>query len=269
MQKTKQNYFKDRSIYYATFPISNQAQKGIEWDFNLKAVYFVGILDFVFDDNKGDDNYYHHEIKLMDTLTKQVFYDKLAFIYLEMPKFSKTEEELQTHFDKWLYVLKNLPNLEKRPAKLQERVFETLFRAAEIAKFSHKEVDAYEESLKGYRDFKNSMDTAEDIGIEKGEKRGFEKGEKVGIKKGEKRGIKKGEKIGIKKGEKIGIEKGEKIGIEKGEKIGIEKGEKIGIEKERKENRIKVVRTAIQQNLSIDIIKALTGLSEEEINKLR
>jgi len=51
----------------------------------------------------------------------------LTYIYLEMPKFTKTIDELETHFDKWLYVLKNLENLIDRPAKLRERVFKQAF----------------------------------------------------------------------------------------------------------------------------------------------
>ncbi|OAV73517.1 hypothetical protein Barb6_00137 [Bacteroidales bacterium Barb6] len=167
MQKVKQNYFKDRSIFYSTFPIQEQGIQG-EWNFSLKAVYLIGVLDFVFDEDKDDLSYYHHEIKLRDTKKHQVFYDKLTFIYLEMPKFDKTEEELETHFDKWMYVLKNLPILEKRPLKLQEKVFESLFKTAEIAQFTSVERTYYEDSLKIYRDLKNSMDTAEEEGLKKG-----------------------------------------------------------------------------------------------------
>ena len=48
LQKAKQNYFKERTIYYSTFPIREQAEKG-EWNYNLKAIYCIGILDFTFD----------------------------------------------------------------------------------------------------------------------------------------------------------------------------------------------------------------------------
>ncbi len=102
LQKAEQNYFKDRSIYYSTFPIQQQAQKG-PWDFKLKAVYTIGILDFVFAEDKYDNDVFHHEVQLFDKSTQKVFYDKLTYIYLEMPKFKKTEDQLETHFDKWLY----------------------------------------------------------------------------------------------------------------------------------------------------------------------
>lgn len=115
MQKGEQQFFKDRSVFYSTFPIREQAKRG-NWDYELKAVYTVGILNFVFDDK--DDEYFHHEVKLMDIYTKEVFYDKLTFVYLEMPKFNKREDELVTMFDKWLFVLRNLATLLERPAAL-------------------------------------------------------------------------------------------------------------------------------------------------------
>ncbi|OAV65916.1 hypothetical protein Barb6XT_02200 [Bacteroidales bacterium Barb6XT] len=168
MQKVKQNYFKDRSIFYSTFPIQEQGIQGEDWNFSLKAVYLIGILDFVFDEDKDDLSYYHHEIKLRDTKKCLVFYDKLTFIYLEMPKFNKTEEELENRFDKWMYVLKNLPKLEKRPLKLQEKVFDSLFKTAEMAQFTPAERLYYEDSLKDYRDMKNSMDTTKAEGKAEG-----------------------------------------------------------------------------------------------------
>jgi len=105
MQKARLNFFKDRSVYYASFPIRDQGLKG-DWDYCLKSVYTIGILNFVFNESKDDKNYYHSEVKLMDTQKKTVFYDKLTFIYLEMPKFNKSVEELTTRFEKWMYVLK-------------------------------------------------------------------------------------------------------------------------------------------------------------------
>ncbi len=173
MQKGEQAFFKDRSIYYATFPIREQAIKGSEWNYQLKAVYTVAILNFVFDDK--DDDYFHHEVKLVDMRTKKVFYDKLTFIYLEMPKFNKTEYELETMFDKWMFVLRNLSRLMERPVALQERVFERLFKAAEIANFDRKELIEYEDSLKNYRDWYSVVSTAEQKGIQKGIQEGEKK----------------------------------------------------------------------------------------------
>ena len=172
MQKADQQYFKDRSVYYSSFPIRSQGEKG-RWRFGLKAVYTIGILDFVFDEDKDDEEYYHHEVKLMDVRKKEgdpstmlstsqtPFYNNLTYIYIEMPKFRKTEDELVSMYDKWLFVLKNLTRLMERPAALQERVFTRFFEQAEIARFTPDESRIYEESLKQYRDLRNVVNSAE------------------------------------------------------------------------------------------------------------
>jgi predicted transposase/invertase (TIGR01784 family) len=163
LQKTKQNFFKDRTVYYSTFPIREQAKRA-DWDYELKAVYTIAILDFVFDTDKDEPNKIRYDVKLTDIETKKIFYDKLTFIYLEMPKFNKSVDELETRFDKWLYVLRNLNKLDRVPEKLRERIFDKLFETAEISKFSQEQARFYEDSLKYYRDLKNSLDTAHDEG---------------------------------------------------------------------------------------------------------
>ena len=159
MQNVYQEFFKDRTIYYSTFPIREQAPKG-EWDFHLNAVYTIGLLNFNFAEGLDEAHHWHHEVKLMEVDTKKVFYDKLTYVYVEIPKFNKKEEDLDTMFDKWMYVLKNLSALMERPAKLQERVFTRLFEQAEIAKFSPQELMQYEESMDAYRDIVNAINTA-------------------------------------------------------------------------------------------------------------
>lgn len=171
LQKAKQNYFKDRSVFYSSFPIQEQAQKG-NWDFRLEAVYTIGILDFVFDDHKDEKQLYH--IVELKNQRNEVFFDKLKYIYLELPKFTKREEELQTDFEKWLYVFRHLAELDDRPAKLRNRIFEKLFAVAEISNFSPEERDAYEASLKYYRDINNVVNTSREEGREEGRREGHE-----------------------------------------------------------------------------------------------
>lgn len=181
MQRGEQQFFKDRSLYYSTFPIREQGRKG-NWDYELKAVYVIGILNFTFDD--GSKDYFHHRVQLMDVNTKTVFYDKLTFVYLEMPKFDKKEEELEGMFDKWLFVLRNLSRLMERPRALQERIFTKLFEAAEIAKFTKEQYEAYEDSLKVYRDWQNTIVTAQKKGIEEGLAQGIKEGLAKGREEG-------------------------------------------------------------------------------------
>ncbi|TGX81389.1 Rpn family recombination-promoting nuclease/putative transposase [Palleniella muris] len=188
MQRAPQVFFKDRCVYYSSFPIRHQGKKS-QWDYKLSAVYTVGVLDFKFDD---DEEYYHHEVQLVDKATGEVFYDKLTYVFLEMPKFKKEINECETIMDKWLFVLKNMARLLDRPIELQERVFERLFRTAEIAKMSHEELFSYEESLKNYRDWRSTLDKAADeghsIGLAIGLEKGFEKGRAEGLEKGREEG---------------------------------------------------------------------------------
>jgi predicted transposase/invertase (TIGR01784 family) len=174
LQKAKQNFFKDRSVFYATFPIREQAERGDLWDFELAAVYCIGILDFVFDEDKNNADYLHF-VQLKNQHNR-VFYDKLTFVYLEMPKFTKSESELITQTDKWLYFIRHVSRLDGIPEALQERIFEEAFRTAEIAQFNQAEAKEYEASLKYYRDMQNVVDTAIEEAVAKAREEEREKG---------------------------------------------------------------------------------------------
>ena len=160
LQKAKQNYFKERTVYYSTFPIREQAEKG-EWNYNLKAVYCIGILDFTFDDyeNEPEKSEVVHTIKLKNQNGK-TFYEKLTFIYLEMPNFKLSENQLVTRLDKWLYFIKYLEDFQTIPVIIADDIFNQAFEKAELAKFEQSELANYENSLKNYRDIKSVIDTA-------------------------------------------------------------------------------------------------------------
>lgn len=199
MQNVYQEFFKDRTIYYSTFPIREQAQRGGEWDFRLNPVYTIGLLNFNFADGLENAKRWHHEVKLMEVETHEVFYDKLTYIYVEIPKFDKMESELVTMYDKWMYVLKNLSRLMQRPAVLQERVFTRLFEQAEIAKFNNEELKLYEDSMNAYRDIVNAIRTAEKTKYAEGEADSMAKGLAEGLEKGRAEGLEKGRIEGITK----------------------------------------------------------------------
>ena len=172
LQKAKQNYFRERTIYYSTFPIREQAEKG-EWNYNLKAVYCIGILDFVFDDYASvrEQADFLHTIKLKNQEGK-IFYDKLTYVYLEMPNFEKTEAQLVTRLDKWLYFIKHLEDFQHIPTIFKDEVFRQAFEKAELANLGQADLNKYENSLKVYRDLKGVIDTAFDEGKEEGKEAG-------------------------------------------------------------------------------------------------
>ena len=169
-----------------------------------------------------------HEVKLKDVEDNHVFYDKLTFFYLEMPKFNKTEEELETMLDKWMFALKNLSRLLERPKALQERIFTRLFEQAEIARFTAQERCEYGESIKNYWDFYSTMKTALDKGYADGREDGYADGREDGYADGREEGRAAGRAEGI----------------------------------------LNVARNLKQMGLPEDDISAATGLTAEEIVNL-
>jgi predicted transposase/invertase (TIGR01784 family) len=157
MQKAKVKYFKDRSLFYVTFPIREQAQQG-DWDFKLTAIYFVAILDFPYDEAE-ERRKFRRDVALKDQ-DGDLFFDKLHFRFLQMPLFNKTENELVTHFDKWCYFLKNLENLDHMPAILNEPIFQKAFQTAQLANLSPEQRAIYDENLMQYWGFKSAINTA-------------------------------------------------------------------------------------------------------------
>ena len=164
MQKAEQKFFKDRLLYYSTFPIQEQAIKGKEWNYHLKSVFAVAILDFEIPGQEKNKTIISN-VQLIDRKTQKIFYDKLAYVLIQIPSFNKTIDELETRLDQWLYVLKHLEKFERIPEKLKDKIFQKLFQIAEYQALTKAERKAYEESVKYYRDLKNSLDTAHEKGF--------------------------------------------------------------------------------------------------------
>jgi predicted transposase/invertase (TIGR01784 family) len=158
MQKAKINFFKDRSLFYTTFPIREQAKRGDEWDFRLTPIYMIAILDFLYDE-EAEKQKFLRSVALRDE-DGELFYDKLHFKFIQMPLFNKTENELVTHFDKWIYFLKNLASSNSIPDILREPIFEKAFHEAEIAAMTSGEYDNYQKSLMKYIEIREVVNTA-------------------------------------------------------------------------------------------------------------
>ena len=243
MQKEDQEFFKDRSLYYATHPIRKQAKRGKVWNYALKTVYYIAILDFIYD-KKDPTPILLREVSLKDQYGKE-FHDKLQMIYLQMPVFQKKESQLRTRRDKWLYFLRNLPSLEHIPAILKEEVFHKAFHTAEVAAMSEKEQDRYEYELDQYRSYNAVIETKK--------KRAAEGGFQQGIEKGIEKGIKKGIEVGKAEGKVEGKVEGKAEGKAEG----------------RSEEKIDIARNMKKKGLDPALIAEMTGLSPKEIKKIR
>lgn len=173
LQRSQQKYFKDRSIYYTTFPIQDQSKKG-DWDYRLKQIFFVGLLDFTFDDN----SHYLSKVQLKDE-DNTVFYDKLTYYYIQLPHFKKQETELSNHLDYWLFYLTHLADMQTIPNNLkQDKIIKNAFDVAEFLALSKDEQFAYQLDLKARLDYQNVMDFAKEKAKEEGKKE-----EKIAIAK--------------------------------------------------------------------------------------
>jgi len=169
MQKAKQLYFKDRALFYSAFPIQRQAQRG-DWNFKLNPVFLVAVLDFEYDE-KEERRKIYWLVSLKDQDGDE-FTDRLKMVFLQMPLFTKTESELETQKDKWLFFLKNLEDFEDIPSVLRMPVFEKAFETAEYVKYSPAMQEAYQNNLKVYRDNRNVVETAQIEGEAKGRAEG-------------------------------------------------------------------------------------------------
>jgi predicted transposase/invertase (TIGR01784 family) len=169
MQKAKQLYFKDRALFYSSFPIQRQAQKG-DWNFHLNPVFLVAVLDFEYDEHEERRKLYR--IVTLKDQDGDPFLETLKMIFLQMPLFQMPESALVTQKDKWLFFLKNLESFDDIPSILREPVFEKAFDTAEYLKYSPAVQEAYQKDLMAYRDNRNVLDTARIEGEAKGKVEG-------------------------------------------------------------------------------------------------
>ena len=186
MQNKQHVHFRERALYYLSKTVARQGEKGAEWKFDLKAVYGVFFMNFRL------DNLPHKlrtDIVLTDRDTHEQFSDKLRFIFIELPAFSKEEQECETDFERWIYVLKNMETLKRLPFKARKSVFEKLEKIVDIASLSKEERMKYDESIKVYRDNLVTLEFAEQKGRKEGREEGREEGKEETARNLKKMGV--------------------------------------------------------------------------------
>lgn len=184
MQNCSQVYFKERALYYLSHAIAMQGLKGNKWQFDVKAVYGVFFLNFLLDENRK----LRTDVILADRETGELFSDKLRQIFIALPLFKKEEDECETDFERWIFVLNNMETLNRMPFKAKKAVFEKLEEIADVHSLSEEERARYENSVNAYRDYLATVDFAAKEGLEEG----LAKGLKEGIAKGLEKGLEQG-----------------------------------------------------------------------------
>lgn len=238
MQNRYQPFFTDRTIYYASRDIVNQGVKGtvgdtnVKWNYCLAPVYTVCLLNY--DMKDGTPTKFRTDIALMDMKDNTVFSDRLRFIYLMLPLFTKNEEdECENDFERWIYILKNMSTFERMPFQARNAVFKKLSEITDIAALSKDEREKYDESLKVMRDYHATLEGAALLGRREGHEKGLAEGLAEGLEKG------------------------------------LAEGREKGLAEGRAEGRAETAKMMLEDGEPISKIMRYTGLAEEEIEKLR
>ena len=248
MQNRYQEYFVDRSLFYAARAIVNQGQKS-GWDYHLLPVYTVCFMNFY--KGGGTPDKFRTDVGLMDREvaqqecregeTKRPFSDNLRLIYLVLPLFPiQSEEDCQTNFERWIYILNNMQILERMPFMAQNAVFQKLAEIGDISTLSWEERQKYDESLKNLRDNIAAYKTA--------------------VKEGMAQGLAEGRAVGLAEGRA----EGRAEGLEQGRVEGLEQGRAEG----GREKAYEIARNLLLLGLPVETVAQASGLREEEIKGL-
>ena len=165
MQNKSQKYFIERSIYYTSQAVSRQGQKG-DWDYNFDAVYFVAFMNFKVESLTE----FRTDVQLLNIKTHKPVSEKVKLIYLQLPCFTKEENDCKTDFERWIYIFKNMEILERIPWAAKNSIFAKLGEIAEVANLSKLQRRQYDHDLKVYRDSVNILKYAKEEGIAVGAK---------------------------------------------------------------------------------------------------
>ena len=200
MQNRWVPFFVNRSIYYASKAFVAQRKKFDEAGvrtailYQFVPVYVVCIMNFM--PKEHEVTKFRTDVALREKSSDSMFSDKLRFIYLSLPFFDKSEEECETGFEKWIYVLKYMEVLERLPFTAQKKIFNHLAKLADVRCLSSEEQEKYDESIKAADDYYSGLYGS----YVEGEEKGIAKGRAEGIAKGRAEGIAKGRAEGMAKG---------------------------------------------------------------------
>jgi len=138
MQVASFDFFHKRILYYTSQGYVAQIDKGVHYD-KLKPVYFIGILEFEIGQNK---NYFSRH-KVLDVETKEHIIQDVEFNFIELPKFGKTIDQLETSIDQWTYFIKNAENLTLMPESVIDEGLKEAYTEANQQNWTKAELEDY------------------------------------------------------------------------------------------------------------------------------
>jgi predicted transposase/invertase (TIGR01784 family) len=138
MQVAEAESFSQRVLYYTSQSYSSQIERGDDYA-KLNPTFFIGILDFEIGANP---NYFSRH-KVLDVETGEHLLRDVEFNFIELPKFKKAENEIQSVIEQWVYFIKNAENLNVIPDSIQDQGLKTAFEEADKHNWSKFELDEY------------------------------------------------------------------------------------------------------------------------------
>lgn len=196
MQNENQKHFEERAIYYTSYSIYRQGEKGGDYDFALVPVIGIFVMAFDWERERRNDRMVERK-GYVDLDTHELFCDKVRMYFVKLPLTKQSAEECKSDIEKWTYCIKNLENMNSVPFANTDPVFAQLEERARMANLTDRERLEYESSLKAMRDQQNIANYNYEIGLFEGQKRGEKRGEKRGIIEGIKMMVKKMKENGI------------------------------------------------------------------------
>ncbi|MEJ6950722.1 Rpn family recombination-promoting nuclease/putative transposase [Natronospora cellulosivora (SeqCode)] len=247
MQISDQDYYDKRALYYWARLYTGQLKSGINYD-KLEKSIVINVLNF----NCLDEENYHNKYKLLNCESKEMFIDDIEIHFIELDKYDKDLDEIQTSLDRWVEFLKRAHkyNRDKIPHQLAEVLnLKKAIKVLDTMYLSEDERELYEARLKWLRDEEMAIKTAE--------------------KKGERRGERRGLEIGLKKGLEEGRLEGRREGREVGRKEGREEGRKEGRKEGEYEARKEIAINMLKSGVKVNEIAKMISFSEKELEELK
>ena len=184
MQVAEFDFFHKRILYYTSQGYVAQIDKGVHYD-KLNPVYFIGILEFEIGQNR---NYFSRH-KVLDVETKEQIIQDVEFNFIELPKFDKTIDQLETSIDQWTFFIKNAENLTVIPESVKDEGLKEAYTEANQQNWTKLELEDYLRASIKERDEIGRIEFAEKKAILKGKLEGKLE-EKIDV-------IKQGRKLGL------------------------------------------------------------------------
>ena len=179
VQRRKQPFYPERAIYYSTFQIQRQVEAGAD-TYDFLPVYVINILNFKMDGNKERADV-KSVYRLYEETTQRLLTDRVTFIFIELPKFRKSIDELDGNVLEGMYFcFKNMAVLEECPKVLTHQIFRKIFEVSELYNMDQDTRDKVIHKMTTERDLRNQMAYARQEAIEEGRAEGHAEGHAEG-----------------------------------------------------------------------------------------